>query len=321
MAAVLLAEAASLLDRLTPRVLFSDVDGTLVGRHGSLLADLDGRPTLAAAQALVAAHRAGLEVVLVSGRTRMQLFEVNRLLGLRDAVAEMGTVLVLGRDTELLWGEAPRDLGATPAEALQRSGAHAALLARFAGRLEPHAPWHLGRQGTALLRGQLEPAEANRFLAAAGFGWARLVHNGRLRGSYPWLGPGPTSSFHLAPAGVTKAGTAAAYLARRGLAADQAAAIGDGPADLELGGVVGAMFLVANGAWAAEAAGAAGAGGAAGTGDAAGAAGAAEGADEAGAAGAAGAVIVTGAAAGQGWAEAVAALVARMAHRHQASLR
>ncbi|HZD74006.1 MAG TPA: hypothetical protein VE776_09020, partial [Actinomycetota bacterium] len=118
MTAVALADADRVLAALAPRVLFSDVDGTLVGRGGSLLADLEGSPTLAAAEALVAAGRAGLEVVLVSGRTRAQLFEACRLLGLRDAIGELGTVLLRDRKVELRWGRAPRDLGATPAEAL-----------------------------------------------------------------------------------------------------------------------------------------------------------------------------------------------------------
>ena len=282
MAGLPLADAGPLLDRLAPALLFSDVDGTLVGRDGALLADLEGRPTLAAAEALVAAARAGLEVVLVSGRTGEQLMETSRLVGTRDAIGELGTILVRGRDIEVLWGEAPRDLGATPAAALERSGALAALLDGFAGRLEPHSPWHLGRRGTALLRGQVDAAEADALLAARGLGWARLLDNGRLRGAYPHLGPGATHAYHLLPGGVSKAGTAAAYLAGRGLLPAQAAAIGDGPADLELAGVVGAMFLVANGAWAAEAA------------------------------PAGQPVVVTPSAAGEGWAEAVAALLARM---------
>jgi hydroxymethylpyrimidine pyrophosphatase-like HAD family hydrolase len=280
-----LADAGPLLDRLTPALLFSDVDGTLVGRDGALLADLEGRPTLAAAEALVAAAGAGLEVVLVSGRTGEQLRETTRLLGCTDAIGELGTVLVRGRDIEVRWGQAPRDLGPTPAVALERSGALAALLEGFAGRLEPHAPWHLGRRGTALLRGQVDAAEADALLAARGLGWARLLDNGRLRGAYPHLGPGPTHAYHLLPAGVSKAGTAADYLASRGLAPTQAAAIGDAPADLELAGVVGAMFLVANGAWAAAAA------------------------------PAGRPVVVTPSAAGRGWAEAVAALLTRMPGR------
>ncbi|HEY8556146.1 MAG TPA: HAD family phosphatase, partial [Actinomycetes bacterium] len=151
-----------------------------------------------------------------------------------------------------------------------------------AGRIEPHSPWHLGRRGTCLLRGQVDPAAAADLLAGRGLGWARLLDNGRLRGAYPHLGPGPTHAYHLLPAGVTKAGTAAAYLAGRGLDPKNAAAVGDSPADLQLATVVGAMFLVANGAWAAA------------DGDPA------------------TPVIVTPSPAGQGWAEAVGALLARM---------
>ena len=281
MAVLPLADAGPLLDRLHPALLFSDVDGTLVGRDGSLLADLDGQPTLVAAEALVAAHRAGLEVVLVSGRTAEQLRETGRLLGTRDAIAELGTVLVTGREVELAWGAAPRDLGACPVEALERSGALAAILEQFAGRIEPHTPWHLGRRGTFLLRGQVDPAAADRLLADRGLDWARLLDNGRLRGAYPHLGPGPTHAYHLLAAGVSKAGTAAAYLAGRDLDPTRAAAIGDSPADLQLAGVVGAVFLVANGAWAAS-----------------------EDTTTP--------VIVTPSAAGQGWAEAVTALLERM---------
>jgi hydroxymethylpyrimidine pyrophosphatase-like HAD family hydrolase len=279
--AVALADADRFLAALAPRVLFSDVDGTLVGRGGSLLADLEGTPTLAAAEALVAARRAGLEVVLVSGRTRAQLFEACRLLGLHDAIGELGTVLLRDGKVELQWGQTPRDLGATPAEALERSGALAMVLDRYAGRIEPHAPWHQSRQGTALLRGQVDAAEVDEALRAEGFGWAHLKDNGRLRGAYPHLGAGETHAFHLLPAGVGKAATAAAYLAERGLPPAAAAAVGDGPADLEIADAVGAMFLVANGAWAARR-------------------------------DAARRVVVTPSGAGDGFAEVVAALIGRL---------
>jgi hypothetical protein len=110
MPAIPLAAAGEILDRLRPLVLFSDIDGTLVGRGGSLLAGFDGTPTLAAATALLAAHEAELDLVLVSGRPSGKLREVGRVLGIHDAIAELGTVLMLGGETELLWGEVPRDI-------------------------------------------------------------------------------------------------------------------------------------------------------------------------------------------------------------------
>jgi hydroxymethylpyrimidine pyrophosphatase-like HAD family hydrolase len=280
---VSLAQAGRILDRLRPAVLFSDVDATLVGKGASLLADLDGRPTLAAAGALVAAHQAGLEVVLVSGRTRAQLFESGRLIGLRDAIAELGTVLVVDGQAEVQWGQAPSGLGQTPVEALTSSGALALVLETYAGRLEYHTPWHTGRQGTVLLRGLVDPAEVGALLAAKGLGWARLLDNGRLRGAYPQLGleAGQAHAYHLCPAGTGKGVAAAAYLARRGLARDQAAAIGDSAADLELASAAGAMFLVANATDDTRSA-------------------------------APPDTIVTDAAAGAGWAQAVTALIERM---------
>jgi hydroxymethylpyrimidine pyrophosphatase-like HAD family hydrolase len=278
-----LVSAGEALDRLRPRVLFSDVDGTLVGKRASFFHGLDGEPTMAAAEALFAAHRAGLEIVLVSGRTRSQLFETGRLLGVRDAIAELGVVVVVEGAAELRWGAVPPGLGDSPRAAIDRSGALTLLLEAFTGRLEPHAPWDTGREGTALLRGRTDRAKADALLAEEGFDWLRLRDNGRLHAAYPHLGPGEAHAYHLAPAAVTKADSVAYYLDRRGVAPHEAAAIGDSPADLELAGVVGAMFMVANGAWAVER-------------------------DEA----LQRRVITTGASAGDGWAEAVNALVARM---------
>jgi phosphoglycolate phosphatase len=279
MPAIPLSAAGEILGRLRPLVLFSDLDGTLVGRGGSLLAGFDGTPTLAAATALLAAHEAQLDLVLVSGRPSGKLREVGRVLGIHDAIAELGTVLMLGGEAELLWGEVPRDIAPTPARALERSGALVWLLDRYQGRVEPHEPLPQDRQGTILLRGQLDAAEASASLAAAGYEWASVYDNGRFNRPFRHLGPGRTHAYHLAPAGVTKATAARAYLNRRALTAEHAAAIGDSPSDLELADVVGAMFLVANGAWAVEDS------------------------DRR-------AVLVTEGSAGDGWAEAVTALLA-----------
>ncbi|MGH8884967.1 MAG: hypothetical protein ACRDYX_07305 [Egibacteraceae bacterium] len=128
-----MTQATSVLNQLEPRVLFSDVDGTLVGRGGSLFSAFDGTPTFAAAEALYAIHLVGLTLVLVSGRSRAKLQEAGLCFGTRDAIAELGTVLMIDGTAELMWGEAPRDLGETLAQALQRAGALRWLLKHSRG--------------------------------------------------------------------------------------------------------------------------------------------------------------------------------------------
>jgi hydroxymethylpyrimidine pyrophosphatase-like HAD family hydrolase len=83
-------------------VLYTDVDGTLVGPRGCFFAAEDGSGTLAPAEALVALHDAGVKIVLVSGRTRAQLLEAAMLLGADGFIAEMGALVCwdLGRGVQ-----------------------------------------------------------------------------------------------------------------------------------------------------------------------------------------------------------------------------
>ena len=55
------------------RCLYLDLDSTLLGPGGSLLHDADGAVSLLGVRAVEACLRAGVEVVLMSGRRRAQL--------------------------------------------------------------------------------------------------------------------------------------------------------------------------------------------------------------------------------------------------------
>jgi phosphoglycolate phosphatase len=231
--------------------LYADLDGTLLGPGGSLFVAPDGGVTERAAGALAALHRARIELVLVSGRTRDQLREAARILGASAAIAELGAFVVeRGADGS---EEVVPNLGAfrgpgTPFEAMAREGAGAFLLERYAGRLEPHAPWAFrGREATMLLRGLLDVAEASRELDAAGYGWLELLDNGRLRRPVPSLsGLREVRAYHLLPRGVSKASGVRLHLARRSFDPAACAAVGDGASDLALAAEVGTVYLVAD---------------------------------------------------------------------------
>ena len=61
------------------RCLYVDLDGTLLGPGGSLLHGADGGFALDGVRALQACWRAGVEVVLYSGRRQSSVFENSRI--------------------------------------------------------------------------------------------------------------------------------------------------------------------------------------------------------------------------------------------------
>jgi hydroxymethylpyrimidine pyrophosphatase-like HAD family hydrolase len=228
------------------RVVYTDLDGTLLGPGGSIFAGSDDRASLRATAALRALHKADVPFVLMSGRTRQGLGEVARVLGAAAYIAEMGA-LIVERD---LQGETLiSNFGAfqgdgAPAQAITRSGAGGFLLERFPGRIEPVAPW---AEAMLMLQGWIDPAEANEALRAAGYGWLELHDNGKMRRQLPGLDVDEVHALHVLPRGVDKASAVALHRERHAIPAESAIAVGDSPSDLKVAREVGTFFLVANG--------------------------------------------------------------------------
>jgi hydroxymethylpyrimidine pyrophosphatase-like HAD family hydrolase len=206
------------------KVLYVDVDGTLVGPGGTLFWGGSTR----VAEALVRAADAGLDVVPVTGRGRAQVFELCRLLGLRRGIAELGCVHVDGKEVRYEFGAFPFR-GETPVEAMPSRGAVAAAVDRG---LEPFERWNEGRVGTYLLRGTVDVDTVNAHLGALGFGWAQLADNGH--------------AYHLAPVGTGKAAGVGSDRRHHGLERNETAYVGDSRSDLACAPEVGRIWLVAN---------------------------------------------------------------------------
>ena len=220
------------------RCVYTDLDGTLLGRGASLFRTAEGEFTLLAARALEACHRAGAEVVIKSGRRRAQVMEDARLLGQSSYIFEVGAAMVIDGETTFLTGDFQPREGESVHEQIAATGAPDLLVSRYEGRLEYHAPFHLGREVSHVFRGSVDAREANELLAAEGHSELRLVDNGEIE-------PG-THTFHLIPAVVSKAAAVSAHMRARGYAPEECVAVGDSREDLEVARVVGRLFLVAN---------------------------------------------------------------------------
>ena len=229
------------------RCVYTDLDGTLLGRGASLFRDAEGNFTLLAARALEACHRAGAEVVIKSGRRRAQVMEDARLLGQTSYIFEVGTGMVIDGELSFLTGELQPREGLTIHAQIEGSGATELLLARYAGRLEHHAPWHVDREVSHLFRGLVDPAEANDVLASEGHGDLRLVDNGTISPDETRLElPGLPHAYHLIPAVASKARAVELHMRARGYTREECIAVGDSREDLAPAAAVGRFFLVAN---------------------------------------------------------------------------
>ena len=219
------------------RCVYTDLDGTLLGAGASLFHDGDGQFTLLPARALEACHRAGVEVVLKSGRRKAQVMEDARLIGQRSYIYEVGSGVVIDGEEHFLCGAFAPDGEASPHELIAATGAPALLEREL--DIEPHAPWHVDRFVSHLYRGLTDVTAANELLAREGHDGLRLIDNGKAaEGGH---------TYHLIPAAASKAAAVELHMRARGYSPAECIAVGDSEEDLGVAKVVGRFFMVANG--------------------------------------------------------------------------
>lgn len=237
---------------MSVRCLYVDLDGTLLGRGASLVHDGEGNVSLQGVRAIQACLRADVEIVLMSGRRRIQVAEDARLLGQSAYIFEAGACVVLGAgllaggEEHWLTGEMlPGEL--TIAQQIERSGAPTMLLERYEGRLEYHEPWHVDREVSHLFRGLVDAVEVDSVLAEHGHEQLRLVDNGVVNRRSAALAELPhVRGYHLVPAGASKAAAVAFHRRVRGYMREETFAVGDSREDIACAAHVGTFWLVAN---------------------------------------------------------------------------
>src|SRR3954468_16330393 len=118
------------------RIVYTDLDGPMVGPRGSFWHTADRTLTDGPADALMALHRAGVTLVLVSGRTFEQVVEAARIFAADGAIAELGATIAWdgGRSVHRLAGDFPAEFaGRTPMEVMVELGVVEQLVAVHPG--------------------------------------------------------------------------------------------------------------------------------------------------------------------------------------------
>jgi hydroxymethylpyrimidine pyrophosphatase-like HAD family hydrolase len=211
-----------------------------------LFRDPDGNFSLLQARALEACHRAGVEVVIMSGRRESTVRSDARLIGQTSYIYEAGCGVMIDGERTYLTGDWIPDENGTPAEKLISSKVPELLFDHFDGRLEWHSPWHTGRELSLLMRGKVDVVEANELIRGQGHEGLRFLDNGAIGRRMDGI-EGATHAYHLVPGGASKAKGVAFHAGARNYAPEDCIAIGDSIEDLEAAASVGRFFVVANG--------------------------------------------------------------------------
>lgn len=227
------------------RCVYTDLDGTLLGRRGSLFRDAEGAFSLRQARALEACFRADVEVVIMSGRREDTVRSDARLIGQTSYIYEAGCAVMIDGEPTYLTGDWRPGGERTPAEQMLDAGIPDLLFSHFKGRLEWHAPWHSQRVFSHLFRGRVDVAEANELLREHGHSDLRFLDNGTI--TRPMDGIDTAHAYHLVPGGASKANGVAFHRRARGYEPESCIAVGDSIEDLESAVAVGRFFCVANG--------------------------------------------------------------------------
>ena len=95
------------------RCVYTDLDGTLLGRGASLFRDAEGGFSMVQSRAIEACFRAGVEIVIMSGRREPQVHELARIMGQTSYIYEAGCAFAIDGETTLLTGDLVPDENGT----------------------------------------------------------------------------------------------------------------------------------------------------------------------------------------------------------------
>ncbi|MHB1347254.1 MAG: HAD family hydrolase [Candidatus Humimicrobiaceae bacterium] len=229
------------------KVVYTDMDGTILNNKGCLIMDGEDNYFMGALEQLKKLSSKNIDVVLVSGRNKMQLKYNAQMMNLKNYITEIGSELVydLGREVHLTYDKSKLKYDfASLGPDLDKLADM--LKKAFPMQIEYKAEWNRYRSTNILLLGEVDLEKANRLLEENGYGEHVLINNG-LTSLYPTtLNLKKMYFYNLVPKGVDKSSGVRLDKKIRHFSSENCIALGDSLEDLKIAKEVSYFFLMNN---------------------------------------------------------------------------
>ncbi len=236
-----------LREELDIKVIYTDMDGTLLNDMGCLIKDEEGIFFYDAIRIFEKIECKGLDLVIVSGRSKLQLRYNAMLMGIKNYIPELGCEMVydLGREVHITFDKTRYDYDIT------KGGDDLVKIIKilkdaFPGRIDSQLEWSIGRSYNALFFGDIDIDTANVLLAENGYEGLELVDNGFSKLVKLDLDVKHLKIYNLIPKGVDKSSAIKLDRKIRNLGKNNCIALGDSVEDVKMAKEVGAFFLMKN---------------------------------------------------------------------------
>jgi HAD superfamily hydrolase (TIGR01484 family) len=219
------------------KVIYTDVDNTLVN-DGCLFLSTDGY-SKENAQAIFEMLRADVDVVMVSGRDKNELFETARLLGFNNYIGNLGMQIVYNRGEKVISNYGiDIDTSSELKNWILKTGVADKILKRYQGKVRYYTPWSDILTTHPILIGEIQIVDASKWMTRE-FPMLRIIDNGPVPPEVDFSKP---HAYHIVPKGVGKRSAVAIDKKERDLKRENLIAIGDSYEDLTIADEVALYF-------------------------------------------------------------------------------
>lgn len=227
------------------KVIYTDLDGTLFNDQGCIIKDCEGNFYFEVVKLFERIAKKNWDIVLVSGRNKLQLRNNSMLFGVKNYITELGSELVhnLGEKVYVTFDNEKYNYEIT------KCGKDLVNIIRilkeaFPNKIDSNLNWSIDRTFNALFFGDVDLEKANRILKDAGYEGMVLVDNGFSKLVKLNLDVENMRIYNLMPRGVDKSSAIKLDKKLRNFKDENCIALGDSIEDLKMAPVVKYFFLM-----------------------------------------------------------------------------